>query len=752
MAKLVVLRLSEGSLLKGFSVTLDLESSESSILAEVSGELPPCPELDELFKWWQSAYSNLNFSWRSLRVTPQKNTSIVGIDRFRELSNNLQETLNDWLDSQEFRAIKEEFLSQLNRSEEIQVLIRTDDSQLQRLPWHLWDIFEYYTKAEVAFGSSTYTRIHRPSSNLKSKARILGVLGNSHGIDTQKDRALLENLPDTEIYFLVEPSRRELDRALWDEKGWDILFFAGHTDSQIDDKTGYLYINPKQRLAINDLRNALKASTERGLQLAIFNSCDGLGLAHNLADLHIPQVICMREKVPDIVAHEFLLNFLKPFSNGKSLYISVREAREKLQALENDFPCASWLPVIFQNIGESPPTWQELCPMSLLTQQQSQNEDSILYIKRVDAWNKWRENNLELVPDLKGIDLSGASLRGANLSRVNLSGANLTGANLSNANLSEANLTGANLTAVQGLNTNFEKALLTGACIQDWNINHQTKLDEIICSYVYLQNYQQERRPSSGNFAPGDFTMLVQKVVETIEFLFRDGLDGKAFAQSFQKVQVENEGKQLEIQSIERKGDAVVVRVRASSDADKAKIHSEFIRGYELAKETLEAQYQARQEDKEKQIDRLLLVSREHQERLVELSKFKTETITNNISHATISNFVSGSIQGSVIGDNQYNSASEQKQTLAEAAAEIQQLLEQLDQSYPTNTTTDKMIMASKAIQHIESNPKLKARILSAVKVCGISAFETLLLHYPAASFIIGALEDWQAMTQPDHP
>jgi hypothetical protein len=53
------------------------------------------------------------------------------------------------------------------------------------------------------------------------------------------------------------------------------------------------------------------------------------------------------------------------------------------------------------------------------------------------------------------------------------------------------------------------------------------------------------------------------------------------------------------------------------------------------------------------------------------------------------------------------------------------------------------MAVASEVIQQIEDNPTLKARILSALKAGGISAFETLLLH-PAASFIISALGDWQ--------
>ena len=84
-----------------------------------------------------------------------------------------------------------------------------------------------------------------------------------------------------------------------------------------------------------------------------------------------------------------------------------------------------------------------------------------------------------------------------------------------------------------------------------------------------------------------------------------------------------------------------------------------------------------------------------------------------------------------------------QQQTFAEAAAEIQQLLEQLDKTYSTDTTTDKMIIAAEAVKQIDSNPTLTARILSALKVGGVKAFEQFLSH-PAASFVIGALEAWQ--------
>jgi CHASE2 domain-containing sensor protein len=96
------------------------------------------------------------------------------------------------------------------------------------------------------------------------------------------------------------------------------------------------------------------------LQLAIFNSCDGLGLASELQQLHIGQMIVMREPIPDLAAQEFLKHFLSAYVGGKSFYLAVREARERLQGLESSFPCASWLPVLCQNPAQVPPSWEEL--------------------------------------------------------------------------------------------------------------------------------------------------------------------------------------------------------------------------------------------------------------------------------------------------------------------------------------------------------------------------------------------------------
>lgn len=93
------------------------------------------------------------------------------------------------------------------------------------------------------------------------------------------------------------------------------------------------------------------------------------------------------------------------------------------------------------------------------------------------------------------------------------------------------------------------------------------------------------------------------------------------------------------------------------------------------------------------------------------------------------------------IQGNYYDNAKQQNQR--DAAAEIQKLLEQLDNTYPTDTTVGKMQIAAETIKTIENNPTLAQRVTSALKSGGVQAL-TQLLNHPAASFAIGALEDWQ--------
>ncbi|HEY9822376.1 MAG TPA: CHASE2 domain-containing protein [Candidatus Sericytochromatia bacterium] len=357
MGKLVVLKLGEGSFEQGFPVTLQIGEEGKHPSLEITGKLPSTPEIPQFYTGWATSYRCLGLRSR-LEASKAQVTNVSKLENCYNAARILGDRLNAWLHSDSFRLIREKLLEQLMPSEEIRLIIQTENSLLRRLPWHLWDLCDRYPKVEIALSAPVYEQIEQISSP-HPQVRILAILGNSAGINTQADRLLLEQLPDAEIHFMVEPQCSQLTDELW-KQGWDILFFAGHSSSQPNAETGRIYINQTDSLTIDQLRYALKKAVKRGLKIAIFNSCDGLGLANNLADLQIPQIIIMREPVPDQVAQAFLKYFLETFARGESFYLSVREARERLQGWEDQFPCATWLPMIFQNPAILPSTWQEL--------------------------------------------------------------------------------------------------------------------------------------------------------------------------------------------------------------------------------------------------------------------------------------------------------------------------------------------------------------------------------------------------------
>ncbi|NEQ08140.1 MULTISPECIES: CHASE2 domain-containing protein [unclassified Moorena] len=352
MAKLVTLKL-DGDFEEGFRVTLEIGSEGEGPETELTGRLPPAPNLVNHYHEWRSTYRSLGSSLRAIKI---KRVAIGG--SINNQSQGLCDRLNRWLKSELFSPLREKWLEKVGTTEEVRVLIRTKNPQLRQLPWHQWDFLERYHQAEIALSTPEYEQPGKSNqSRDRHKVRILAILGNSEGINIQQDRQLLENLPFADITFLVEEPRQKLNEALW-EQPWDILFFAGHSETEAG--RGRIHINQTDSLTIDELREALKKAIERGLSLAIFNSCDGLGLANELEQLHIPHMIIMREPVPDLVAQQFLQYFLKAFASGKSLYLAVQEARKKLQGLEDQCPCASWLPVICQNPAAIPPTWQQL--------------------------------------------------------------------------------------------------------------------------------------------------------------------------------------------------------------------------------------------------------------------------------------------------------------------------------------------------------------------------------------------------------
>lgn len=355
MNNLVVLNIDEGSFEQGFPVRLGI-GEDGRIHFRSRVNLPPAPEIPRLYQEWQEKYRDLGDSGenRQIDVPSAQVTRVSVIEDENEARNKFEEYLHRWFSQLPWRELQVRIEERTHPDEFIRLIIATHDIYLKKLPWHLWKLFHNRSHAEFAL-SAEYAP---PTEPLKRPVNILAIFGGSQGLDLTSDEQLIETLKSrgAKVTWLKQPEKQKLNESLWNQH-WDILFFAGHSSSEKECKTGQIKINEKESISLNKLRNALRTAVRKGLKLAIFNSCDGLGLADELRGLGVPQMIVMREPVPDAVARQFLKYFLEDFSQGNPLYVAVRNARQRLEWMEDEFPCASWLPVICQNPAAHPLVW-----------------------------------------------------------------------------------------------------------------------------------------------------------------------------------------------------------------------------------------------------------------------------------------------------------------------------------------------------------------------------------------------------------
>lgn len=368
----IVLYISAGSFEDGFRLRFSILDHGTVIMERRDLTLPSAPHLPALYHQWQTTYAELgddpNMPMAPIQAVQSQTTHHSSTDQCQQATQQLQSALQEWFNLPEFNfldaAIEAKSVkSTVTADQSVPVIFdfdtgnRTTDEQLRKLPWHLWRLFrQTLPQAEVVLSTGRYQRV----SALTLPVRVLVVLGSREGgLTLEKDRQAWQQLDGAQLTVVEQPSAGELDRVLRSQL-WDILFFAGHSSSQSDAiNRGYLQINDTEIIELEALDEALLSAAKKGLKLAIFNSCDGLGLASFLAKLAVPFSIVMREPVPDIIARDFLQIFLSKFSQGIPLYLAMREARSQLKWRQGDprqrYPCATWLPVLCQN-----PTQPEL--------------------------------------------------------------------------------------------------------------------------------------------------------------------------------------------------------------------------------------------------------------------------------------------------------------------------------------------------------------------------------------------------------
>ncbi|MBW4566000.1 MAG: pentapeptide repeat-containing protein [Mojavia pulchra JT2-VF2] len=381
-------------------------------------------------------------------------------------------------------------------------------------------------------------------------------------------------------------------------------------------------------------------------------------------------------------------------------------------------------------------------------------------------------------------------LRGVNFQQANLVDASFIGADLSQANLKDANLSRAKLAQAQLNGTDFTGATLTGAYIQDWGITTDTKFNGVRCEYVYMrlptkENPDPLRKPDNHKevFADGEFGDFIQPIFDTLDLYHNQGVDPRAIAISFKHLAENHPDADLRIVGMEVRGeDKFLLRAKTAATADKSQLSAEYFEIYNQLKALAEQELKALMAEKDSRIRSLEnFVTQALQRPSFYSNVEQVATMTNNQGGFSVGGSIDGNLNN-VQGDNNkvfqgdtnmtgdrnintgggnYNErierdyiqgnyyAAGQPQSLAEAAVEIQLLLKQLEQTYPTTTTSQQMVVAAEAINRIESNPTLKKRAINAAKEGGLAALEKAIDN-PAGAFIVGAIKGWQEVEAED--
>lgn len=354
-------------------VTLAVSDQEGQI-EELVSFLSPLPKpLEDKFKQWQY-YIGLQ---GNRKVAKNRDKLISGVVNLTELANSLKAELNKWLGRDGWidengqpdlrvSQVLERFREKITQKDEVQIIVQTEDRQLRGLPWQEWDTLAAYTSrgVEVAISATNFKRLtQKQTPQLKATARILVVFGDEKlGFAEEEDFIKSLRQHGGEPHILRQPTLKELEHKLKDRQGWHIFFFAGHSESDRDGRIGRIQINPADGaqgiIEITELKDLLAGAINKKLQLAIFNSCDGLGLANQLTELSLPYCIVMREMVESSVARELLKHFLAAFVKDRSLFASMNAARQQLQ--QKFEPGKSWLPVIVANPLAKELTWNRL--------------------------------------------------------------------------------------------------------------------------------------------------------------------------------------------------------------------------------------------------------------------------------------------------------------------------------------------------------------------------------------------------------
>ncbi|WNZ44084.1 CHASE2 domain-containing protein [Leptolyngbya boryana CZ1] len=338
-------------------------------------EIPYSEALTEYYDLWHKAYlahyQSVGSEIRgSVKIGTGKTPSRDWRSELVQAEAILLTEFNGWLEHERLNKIRDTISrcaievqtnsKETSRFVDLFVTCHSQDSllDLAHLPWEAWEVGREFAK--LIDGQTI--RIARKPNTIQSgvvkrpyrdRLRVLAIFGDETDLNFKAEKAELKKFPgyvdlDDPRFKGTTDLKQKICDAIADPQGWDILFFAGHSN-EAKLVQGEIAIAPGKSLMIREIEPQLKLAQERGLQFAIFNSCKGLDIANALIELGLSQVAIMREPIHDAVAIQFLNGFLRALTNYDDVHSALMFACGQFRASRTKYPSAYLIPSLFRH-------------------------------------------------------------------------------------------------------------------------------------------------------------------------------------------------------------------------------------------------------------------------------------------------------------------------------------------------------------------------------------------------------------------
>jgi hypothetical protein len=365
--KTIILKLGRGSVETGFpGVNVELQGDGIDGW-EQSTSLSPDPELKIKYAAWERVYrAAVRLNGRGTVFHTPTGTQ-AGLTSIYQTTTDLIATIDNWLSQGDFARIQDRLRTDLHPEDRISLSIITDDDFLWKLPWHDWEFCKAYEYCVESFSKSNIQGNRQRRLRANGWVDILAIWGNAPELGLAADLAALQQ-PRARVTPCHPTSALAISDALARQQQIRMLFFGGHGETielELAAKiqtVGKIYLDKDTPISISKLKTDLKQAIDRGLQIAIFNCCSGLGLAQELADLNIPYLVVMRSQIPDNLAQQFCRDLLAKYSQGGAFTTAFQYARARLKPASDrpDDEFESWLPLLVHNPKSNRVTWADL--------------------------------------------------------------------------------------------------------------------------------------------------------------------------------------------------------------------------------------------------------------------------------------------------------------------------------------------------------------------------------------------------------